>query len=314
VSIYPAVYGTNCLLAELWDAANVYFNPCTVYYWTVHMLGCQRTPTTVDSCKFSVCTSYGFLPPCGETWVLLAWENICKTCRAVALSALFSFPSQPLRCGGSDSVIWQFKQSHSSPETSVSLQPGHTGDAYLPGQLLLCESNNTPLFTSFVMCEMDFVGLLTCFLWSVHTNLRTCTALWNNFIYATFFFYASCLFKQSYHYPWSNPHPFPCYLPAFNPLPTLCPSLQIPSSLLYLPHLPSLKSLTPCAICLCALGKEVAAASCGAPAPLLPPHAPRRAAREAKAQSFIWWPGLAPAKAQIQSGGLCECVLAPWPS
>lgn len=64
-------------------------------------------------------------------------------------------------------------------------------------------------------------------------------------------------------------------------------------------------------ICPCALCKEVAALSRGAPAPLFPAHAPRHPAREAKAQSLIWWPGLTAAKAQIQSGGLCECVVTP---
>lgn len=67
-------------------------------------------------------------------------------------------------------------------------------------------------------------------------------------------------------------------------------------------------------ICPCALCKEVAALSRGAPAPLFPAHAPRHPAREAKAQSLIWWPGLTAAKAQIQSGGLCECVVTPPPS
>lgn len=74
--------------------------------------------------------------------------------------------------------------------------------------------------------------------------------------------------------------------PHQNPLPTLCPTLH--PSLLYLTHLPPLKYPTPCPICLRALCKEVAAISCGAPAPLLPAHAPRHPAREAKAQSLVW--------------------------
>lgn len=81
---------------------------------------------------------------------------------------------------------------------------------------------------------------------------------------------------------------------------------------MYLTHPPSLEQTQHLVqICLRALCKEVAAISCGAPAPLLPALAPRHPAREAKAQSLVWWLGLTPAKAQIQSGGLCECVVAP---
>lgn len=74
---------------------------------------------------------------------------------------------------------------------------------------------------------------------------------------------------------------------------------------------PHSKYPAPCPTRLLALRKEVAATSCAAPAPLLPANAPRHPAGEAQAQSLVWRPGLAPAKAQIQSGGLCECVVAP---
>lgn len=73
------------------------------------------------------------------------------------------------------------------------------------------------------------------------------------------------------------PHP--------NPLPV---PLHVYPSLLHLTPLPSLKYPTPCPICLRALCEEVAAISCGAPAPLLPAHAPRHPAREVKAQSLVW--------------------------
>ena len=87
---------------------------------------------------------------------------------------------------------------------------------------------------------------------------------------------------------------FPAILLSFaflhyqTPYPHSVPLLHIHPSLLYLTHPPSLEHPTPCPICLRALCKEVAAISRGAPAPLLPAHAPRHPAREAQAQSLVW--------------------------
>ena len=77
----------------------------------------------------------------------------------------------------------------------------------------------------------------------------------------------------------SNPPPHPHSVPLYTFIHPSCISLT--------PTLTrNTRHLVP--ICPCALCKEVAALSRGAPAPLLPAHAPRHPAREAKAQSLIW--------------------------
>lgn len=239
------------------------------------------------------------------------------------LVVVFILPKQPLRRRGSDSVVGQREQSHSSPEASVGLQPGNAGDPHLSGHLLLCESNtytHTHARSSFSLSGL--VGGWCSLFWN-HTHISPVYCL----LLCRKFWLRLTVFLLMHHFSVSNAGPTPwltltnfpaiplhCAFPHQTPLPTLCPTSHVYPSLLYPTHLPSLKYPTPRPICLCALCKEVAAISRGAPAPLLPAHAPRHPAREAKAQSLVWWPGLTAAKAQIQSGGLCECAVAPWPS
>lgn len=108
--------------------------------------------------------------------------------------------------------------------------------------------------------------------------------------------------------PKTNPRPFPCSSSLhFNINTPPSHPHSCPSPLCHPPALTHIRNtlfhfFLPACLC-----KEVAAVSGGAPAPLFPAHAPRHPAREAQAQSFLWRPGLTAAKAQIQSGGLCEC-------
>lgn len=70
---------TNCCIAELWDAANAYFDPFRVYYWTCHMLtSCSERHNsyklhTVFICLMLSChlvEKHSLFRKCSVLWVL----------------------------------------------------------------------------------------------------------------------------------------------------------------------------------------------------------------------------------------------------